>query len=80
MKNNPDTVRLLPETGYVRLRVILGDAKRGIPPLLPICRSSFYQGIRDGRFEKPVKLGPRTSAWKVEDVKAMMARFNEAAQ
>lgn len=31
--------------------------------LLPISRSAFYAGIRTGRFPKPIRLGPRTSAW-----------------
>ena len=26
-------------------------------------RSSIYQGIKDGTFPKPIKLGPRAVAW-----------------
>lgn len=57
MKNSPDTAPLLPSTGYVRLRVILGDAKRGIPPLLPICRSSFIRGLETVALCRPRNWG-----------------------
>lgn len=35
---------------------------------LPISRSSFYQGIREGRYPAPLKLGPRTSVWRQSDI------------
>jgi prophage regulatory protein len=81
--NNHDTAKLLPEIGYLRIRGVLGDPKRGIPGLLPISRSSWFQGIREGRYPKGVLLGPRTRAWSVESIRdliAEMARFNESAQ
>jgi predicted DNA-binding transcriptional regulator AlpA len=36
--------------------------------MLPISKSSWFNGIRDGRFPQPVKLGPRTSAWRERDI------------
>jgi predicted DNA-binding transcriptional regulator AlpA len=36
--------------------------------MLPISKSSWFNGIRDGRFPRPVKLGPRTSAWREQDI------------
>ena len=36
--------------------------------MLPISKSSWFNGIRDGRFPRPVKLGPRTSAWRERDI------------
>ena len=64
----------LPETGYLRLRQIVGDprAKPPIPPLIPIGKSTWWAGVKSGRFPKPVKLGPRTTAWRVEDIKAFI--------
>lgn len=72
----------LPETGYLRLRQIIGDpgnpsAKPPIPPtppIIPVSRSSWWSGVKSGRFPKPFKLGPRTTAWKVEDVLALIER------
>jgi hypothetical protein len=31
-------------------------------------------GIKTGRFPKPVKLGPRTTAWKVEDIRTLIEK------
>jgi prophage regulatory protein len=67
----------LPETGYLRLPQILGDAKADppVPPLVPVCKSTWWNGIRSGRFPPPVRtLGPRIAAWKVEDIRALLAR------
>lgn len=65
----------LPQTGFVRLPQIVGDRKTGIPPIVPVCKSTWWNGVKDGRFPKPVKLGPRTTAWKVEDIRALVERF-----
>ena len=57
----------LPETGLVRLTSIL--APRGP---IPVSKSTWWAGIKSGRFPKPVKLGPRTTAWRVEDVRRLI--------
>lgn len=55
-----------PRTGLVRLSQILAP----IGPI-PVSKSTWWQGVRDGRFPKPLKLGPRTTAWRVEDIRAL---------
>ncbi len=55
-----------PETGLVRLSQIL--APRGP---IPVSKSTWWQGVKDGRFPKPTKLGPRTTVWKVDDIRAL---------
>lgn len=62
----------LPETGYLRIRDILGNPKANIPAIIPISRSAWWLGIRIGRYPKPVKLGPRTTCWRVEDIRALI--------
>lgn len=62
----------LPSTGYLRIHQIIGDAKRGIPPLYPISKSAWWAGVREGRLPSSVKLGPRTTAWRVEDIRALI--------
>ena len=56
--------KILPETGFVRLPVVLS--------IIPICKSSFYKGIRKGVYPAPVKLSERTSAWRVEDIRELI--------
>ena len=55
-----------PETGLVRLSQIL--APRGP---IPVSKSTWWQGVKDGRFPKPTKLGPRTTVWRAEDIRAL---------
>ena len=68
----------LPETGYVRLPQILGNptAQPPIPAVIPVGRSTWWAGVKSGRFPQPVKLGPRTTAWRVEDIRALIQRWN----
>lgn len=65
----------LPETGFVRLPQIIGDPKADppVPPRYPVSRSTWWAGVKSGRYPKPVKLGPRITAWRVEDVRALIA-------
>ena len=63
----------LPESGFLRLPQIIGDAKRGIPAVIPVSKSAWWEGCKTGRFPKPVKLGPRTTAWAVADIRALIA-------
>ncbi|MDE2362022.1 MAG: AlpA family phage regulatory protein [Hyphomicrobiales bacterium] len=60
----------LPETGFLRLRAIVAPYGP-----IPVGKSTWWQGVRDGRFPKPVKLGPKTTAWRVEDIRALIARL-----
>ena len=63
-------VNYLPETGYLRLRQIIGNPKADppVPPLIPVSRSTWWVGVKNGRFPKAVKLGPNTTVWRVEDI------------
>jgi len=36
-------------------------------------------GVKSGRYPKPVKLGERTTAWKIEDIRALIASLGGAA-
>jgi len=70
---------LIPETGFMRLNQIIGDskAKPPIPPIIPISNSSWWNGVKVGKYPKPVKLGERTTAWKVEDIRELIERINK---
>jgi prophage regulatory protein len=52
-----------PRTGFVRLSSIL--APRGP---LPISKSTWWMGVKQGRYPQPMKLGPRVTVWKAEDI------------
>lgn len=69
----------LPETGYVRLPQIVGDPKANppIPAIIPVSKSTWWNGVKEGRYPRPVKLGPRVTAWRVEDIRALIERVGE---
>ena len=60
----------LHDHGFLRIWHILGDptAKPPISPIIPVGRSTWWEGVRTGRFPAPVKLGPRTSAWRTSEI------------
>lgn len=64
----------LPETGYLRLPQIIGNPKADppIPAVIPISRSSWWAGVKSGRYPQAIKLGPRTTAWRVESIRALI--------
>lgn len=64
----------LPPTGYLRLPQIVGDAKAQppIPAIIPVSKSTWWAGVKAGRFPAPVKLGPRITAWRVEDIRTLI--------
>jgi len=59
----------LPEAGFVRLPTVLA--------VYPVSRSTWWLGVKDGRFPKPVKLGPRTTAWRVSDIRELLDGVGE---
>lgn len=68
-----------PLEGFLRLDSIIGNPKKNIPALIPVCRSAWYAGVADGRYPKPVKLSERTAAWWGPDIQKLIdARRNAA--
>ncbi len=67
---------ILPETGYVRLSQIIGNSKADppIPAIIPVSRSTWLAGVKSGRYPQPVKLGPRVTAWRVCDIRALIEK------
>lgn len=76
------TSNQFPETGFLRIWQIVGDSKATPPiaPLIPVGKSTWWQGVKSGKFPQPVKLGERTTAWRVEDIRKLMASFQGVAQ
>lgn len=66
----------LPETGYLRLSQIVGKSATNkapaIPAIIPVCPSTWWAGVKAGRYPQPVKLGVRITAWRVEDIRALI--------
>ena len=60
----------LPETGFIRLSTIL--------KIIPVGRTTWWAGVKSGRFPKPVKLGQRITAWNAKDIQALIEKTTAA--
>ncbi len=63
MQNKP----ILPDTGFVRLSSILAPSGP-----IPVSKSTWWAGVKSGRYPASVKLGPRITAWRVEDIRKLI--------
>lgn len=68
-KNNSNT---LPDSGFVREKQIIGSKKEGIPAVVPISHSTWWAGVKTGRYPKPIKLSPKVTVWRVADIKELI--------
>ncbi|WP_018147808.1 helix-turn-helix transcriptional regulator [Henriciella marina] len=57
----------LPETGFLRLKSILAPYGP-----IPVSKSTWWAGVKDGRFPQPKKLGARVTVWRVEDIRELI--------
>ncbi|NBU72018.1 MAG: AlpA family phage regulatory protein [Bacteroidetes bacterium] len=58
----------------LRVKDIVGDT-RAIPPILPLVpvgKSTWWAGVKSGRFPPPIKLGPRITVWKADDIRKLL--------
>ncbi|WP_287700464.1 AlpA family phage regulatory protein [Desulfovibrio sp.] len=51
-----------PSEGFVRLHQVL--------QMFPFSRTTLWRKVKAGQFPEPHKLGPRTSAWDVNELRA----------
>lgn len=72
------SLHALPETGFLRLWQIIGDKKNNLPALIPVSRTTFLNGVKDGKYPKPIKLSERTTAWRVDDIRELISAINQA--
>jgi prophage regulatory protein len=54
----------LPQSGFVRLKTVL--------PVYPVARSTWYRGVAEGRYPKPIPLSARTKGYAVEDIRKLI--------
>lgn len=54
----------LEDLAYLRLQDVL--------KLFPVSKSAWWLGVREGKYPASVKLGPRTTAWRVEDIRQLL--------
>jgi prophage regulatory protein len=55
----------LPDVGFVRQSQL-------IPAIFPFSSATLWRKVKAGTFPKPVKLGPRITAWRAEDIRTLL--------
>ncbi|HUJ18684.1 MAG TPA: AlpA family phage regulatory protein [Nitrospirota bacterium] len=68
-------INALPQFGLLRLWQILGNRRKGIPPIIPVSKSSWWAGVKSGKYPKPVKLSARCTCWRTEDIRELLERM-----
>lgn len=61
------TMHNLPETGFLRLSQVLN--------FIPLGKTCWWEGVKTGRFPKPIKLSERCTAWRAEDIRLLIAQL-----
>ena len=59
----------LADSGFLRINQIVGPGG-----LVPVGKSTIWAWIKLGKFPAPIKLGPRTTVWKVSDIRTWLTR------
>lgn len=54
----------IPSTGFMRLPAVLA--------VIPVSKSTWWAGVKSGRYPKSVKLGERITAWRAEDIRTLI--------
>ncbi|MDM7987097.1 MAG: AlpA family phage regulatory protein [Smithella sp.] len=62
----------LPIDSFLRLRQIVGT--KTTPGIIPISKSSWWAGVKEGRFPQPIKLGTRTTVWRMSDIRQLVEK------
>lgn len=60
--HTPDKITAPPTNPDALLRL------KQVLELVPVGRSSWWAGVKTGRYPQPVKLGPSTTVWRAADV------------
>ena len=55
--------------GFLRLKQVL--------MLIPISRSSWWAGVAEGKYPRPIKLGQRVTVWRVSDIQKLIKKFED---
>jgi len=61
---------VIPEVGYLRLHQVLA--------VFPVSRSTWWAGVKSGRYPQPVKLGARCTAWDAASIRALIESTRSA--
>jgi len=60
--------KIIPSIGFMRLPAVLA--------VYPVSKTTWWAGVKSGRYPQPVKLGPKTTAWRVNDIVRLIDKMS----
>ena len=58
---------------FLRLKHIIGDGNT--PPIIPISKSSWWDGVKKGKYPQPIKIGDNITVWRSDDIQQLVDRM-----
>lgn len=55
------------QIGFMRLKSILA--------IIPVSKTTWWEGVKSGRFPKPVKISENITAWRTADIQALVEQI-----
>jgi len=60
--------KIIPSIGFMRLPAVLA--------VYPVSKTTWWASVKSDRYPQPVKLGPKTTAWKVSDIVRLIDKMS----
>ena len=54
----------------LRLKHIIGDGSNA--PIIPISKSAWWEGVKQGKYPQPIKIGSNTTVWRSDDIQQLV--------
>ena len=68
-----------PQSGFVRVKQIVSAPNRN-HGFIPVCESTWWQWVKDGKAPQPTKLGPKITVWRAEDIREFANTLYQTAE
>ena len=68
----PETLQVPPRDRFLRIRQVLEK--------FPVSRTTWWDGVAEGRYPRGIKLSPRTTAWRESEIDSLIARLSEQTE
>ena len=66
------------QTRNLSLEDIIGDREKGIPSIIPVSKSTWYAGVKSGRYPKSFEVSEGRVAWRGSDIYALLQKMGMA--
>ncbi|MBN4073285.1 AlpA family phage regulatory protein [Mariprofundus ferrooxydans] len=60
--------KIIPSIGFMRLPAVLA--------VYPVFKTTWWAGVKSGRYPQPVKLDLKTTAWRVSDIVRLIDKIS----